>query len=89
MDAIETKYEPFTRQAVRGDIGSIVSWSSAVTVMISCQFDVSLFPYDEQNCVVGFESWILDRDSYVLGNVYVVCSFWSDPNSLERAENIL
>ena len=65
-DASEVKYESFNRQSVN-KYGMVVSWSSLVTVTLSCAFDVSRFPFDHQYCPITFGPMIGFKDIYNIG----------------------
>ncbi|XP_075260046.1 neuronal acetylcholine receptor subunit beta-3-like isoform X2 [Convolutriloba macropyga] len=66
LDAVDTLYESFYNQIVRGDNGMVAAYSSLVTIRFSCIFDVALFPFDEQYCPIHIGQWASDVTQYRL-----------------------
>ncbi|XP_075250326.1 neuronal acetylcholine receptor subunit beta-3-like [Convolutriloba macropyga] len=66
LDAIRMTYEGFNQQVIQSN-GLVVAWSSMITVQLSCNFDLTKFPYDTQYCPVKIGPWILDNHIYHAG----------------------
>ena len=72
LEITDKVFQAFGRQAVFSD-GLVASWSSLITVESTCQFDVTYFPFDEQDCDVSIGPWMLDKEVYRIGKKYEDC----------------
>ena len=59
-------YEAFERQVVF-ETGMILAYTSLLTYQMSCEFDVSQFPYDSQTCEITATMFASRPDDYELG----------------------
>ena len=69
LDATEVMYESFDRQTVYSTRGFVSGWSSLITMKVSCNINVTFFPFDKQYCPVRFGQWIYDHRVYRLGEL--------------------
>ncbi|XP_075243914.1 neuronal acetylcholine receptor subunit eat-2-like [Convolutriloba macropyga] len=67
LDAIDIVHQSFDHQVVFGPTGLVAYRTSMSTIKFSCDFDVSMFPYDQQTCEFKFGPWAIDKKFYRLG----------------------
>ncbi len=83
LDAVEIKFLSFNQQVVYSD-GTVVPFSSLITIAVSCPSDVSQFPYDKQHCPVIMGSWILGHSAYFIGKTFKISKISEETQIMGR-----
>ncbi|XP_075264708.1 neuronal acetylcholine receptor subunit eat-2-like, partial [Convolutriloba macropyga] len=63
LDVSEAVYESFEKQVIYSN-GNVFAWSALMTVKLSCAFDVTYFPYDEQSCSLKLTPFLATDSFY-------------------------
>ena len=66
LDVVEVTYDAFGGQAVYYE-GYIYGVYSFLTITLSCDIDVSRFPFDVQYCPVVFQAQTGFEDQFTMG----------------------
>ena len=64
---VEIDYSAFDQQYFRVAHGLNGAWSSLVTAIFTCDFDVTNFPFDEQYCPIIMGQWASKEEDYKIG----------------------
>ncbi|XP_063717738.1 acetylcholine receptor subunit alpha-like 1 [Symsagittifera roscoffensis] len=73
LQTTEQTYSGFSRQGVYSN-GTVVAYSSLLTMKMSCAFDVSKFPADQQTCQLKATQFLSTSSNYRMA---VEASFWN------------